>query len=104
MNILTDLDMADYHMAMSQHYDLKNKVLDLNRFIASQTSEIEKLKAHIKDLKAAGSFSQDEQTEALLSMLEEKYPGYRVTAQRREIHSLHKVIARLKKELEAEGE
>lgn len=97
---MDDREARDYHHALYEHHESRLKVLSLNRELASYKSENEKLLKRIDGLKEAGNFSHEEQVDALLAMLEEKYPGCRVTEQRKEIARLHKMVERLKKELD----
>jgi len=97
---MDDQDARDYHRALYEHHESRLKIAALNRELASYRSENEKLKAYVAELKRAGNWSDEEQVDVLLAMLEEEHPEYRVTEQRKEIARLHKVIARLKKELD----
>lgn len=73
----------------------KNKVWELNQLVASQKREIAKLHEQILDMKKAGSYSESEQGQMLLEVLEDRIPNDRVTKQRKEIAYLHAKIKRL---------
>lgn len=89
----------------AEQWDLKEKVLELNRYVASQKSEIDKLKEQLSSLKKAGDVSVIGLMEELAIQYEDAYPRSKGAHQRREIANLHKVIGRLKDELrEARGE
>lgn len=78
----------------------QQKITDLNRLLASYKSENEKLKNEIANLKKAGDSSVIELTELLAVQAEANYPDSRTTHQRREIANLHKVIKRLKEQID----
>lgn len=85
---------------IAQVFELKDNVLRLNREIASRDSEITKLNQRIRDMKEAGCFAVDEREKLVLELLEGKYPGHRVTAQRKEIAILHRIIKELKEQID----
>lgn len=66
--------------------------------IAKKDRKIQILMEHIENLEKDGHWSHEEEIDDLLSMLDERFPQWRVTHQRREIANLHKVIRRLKLE------
>jgi hypothetical protein len=96
---------AEVLRQFSDSFLLKEKVLELNRLLASHKQEIVGLKETIDAMRKAGAYAENEEIGSLLGILEEEYPHYRVTKQRREIFNLHRVIKGLKDELrEARGE
>jgi len=96
---------AEIFRQFSDSFFLKEKVLELNRLLASHKQEIVGLKETIEDMKKAGEYAENEEIGSLLELLEERHPYDRVTKQRREIFNLHRVIKGLKDELrEARGE
>ncbi len=82
-------------------WDHKDTILRLNRLVASQKSEIEKLSQYIKDLKKAGSYDDSDNGKMLLEVMEKRIPYERVTRQRKEIATLHRIIKELKEERDA---
>jgi hypothetical protein len=83
----------------------EDKILQLNREVASRNSEIAGLRVTLQRMREAGGYVENEEIGVLTSIIEERYPADRVTKQRREIYNLHRVIKGLKDELrEARGE
>lgn len=74
----------------------EDKILELNRLVASYRSENQGLKEELKQLKKAGDVSVVALMEELAVQVEDDYPNSKHAHQRREIANLHKVIARLK--------
>lgn len=77
----------------------KARWANANRLVEERNRQIVKLCNHIGNLERAGHWSHEEEIDILLSMLEDKFPQWRVTHQRREIANLHKVIRRLKEQV-----
>lgn len=83
----------------SDSFLMKDKILDLNRLVASLKSDNKKLRESIHDLRKAGDVSVVELMEQLAIKDQESFPGSKLAHQRREIANLHKVIGRLKDEI-----
>lgn len=85
---------------LGDNYTLKDKVLQLNREIASRNATIAKRDQQIREMKKAGSLDESELNTFLTETLEDRYPRDRLTWQRKEINNLHRVIKELKIEIE----
>ena len=89
-------------VTVGDNYMLKDKILQLNREVVSRNGEIAKLKTQIAQMRKAGDYDEDDVYSMLMDVLGDKYPGERITMQRKEINNLHRVIRELKESLRAE--
>lgn len=80
----------------ADNYELKQKVADLNRFIVSYKEENQKLKDRIEIMRKGGDVDLQHEIEQLESILKDRYPEARISAQRREIRILHGIIKKLR--------
>lgn len=85
---------------LSDNFDYKAQIEQLNRTVASFRSENERLKGKIDFMRESGDADLIELNEQLADAMMGHWPRERAAHQRREIANLHKVIRRLKDEAE----